>query len=55
MSEYLYRVDKNIIIGKEHVSKLVDILKSYLMYLMYPNLKKNLTYLENLQYPIWSF
>ena len=27
MSEYLYRVDKNIIIGKEHVSKLVDILK----------------------------
>ena len=27
MSEYLYRVDKNIIIGKEHISKLVDILK----------------------------
>ena len=27
MSEYLYRVDKNIIIGKEHISELVDILK----------------------------
>ena len=27
MSEYLYRIDKNIIIGKEHISKLVDILK----------------------------
>jgi len=27
MSEYLYRVDKNIIIGKEHKSQLVDILK----------------------------
>ena len=27
MNEYLYRVDKNIIIGKEHKSELVEILK----------------------------
>ena len=27
MSDYLYRVDKNIIIGKEHISELIDILK----------------------------
>ena len=27
MSDYLYRVDKNIIIGKEHISELIDILE----------------------------
>ena len=27
MNEYLYRVDKNIIIGKEHKSELVEILQ----------------------------
>ena len=54
MNEYLYRVDKNIIIGK-HKSELVEILQNYLIFLMYPNLKKLLIYPESYAYLIWSF